>query len=77
MARLLTESLSLPIIKATELDLHEMQPVKWQRIVELNSTKLKNKLNKHAAEQSEKLSDLKELQSIQFYKITTLDSIKC
>ena len=29
---------------------------------------LKNKLNKHAAEQSEKLSDLKELQSMQFYK---------
>ena len=32
------------------------------------NTELKNKLNKHAAEKSEKLSDLKELQSMQFYK---------
>ena len=31
--------------------------------------KIENKLNKHAAEQSEKLADLKELQSrMQFYK---------
>ena len=29
---------------------------------------VQNKLNKHTAEQSEKLSDLKELQSMQFYK---------
>ena len=35
--------------------------------MEFNS-ELKNKLNKHATEQSEKLSDLKELQSMQFYK---------
>ena len=41
--------------------------VKWKRIGEFNS-KLKSKLNKHAAEQSEKLSDLKELQLMQFYK---------
>ena len=35
--------------------------------MEFNS-ELKNKLNKHAAEQSEKLSDsVKELQSMQFY----------
>ena len=32
------------------------------------NTELKNKPNKHAAEQREKLSDLKELQSMQFYK---------
>ena len=30
--------------KATEFDLHEIQAVKWQRIVEFNS-ELKNKLN--------------------------------
>ena len=53
--------------KATEFDLHEIQAVKWQRTVDFNS-ELKNKLNKHAAEKSEKLSDLKELQSMQFYK---------
>ena len=50
---------------ATELDLHEIQQLskeKWQRTVEFN-LELKNKLNKHATEQSEKLSDLKELQS--------------
>ena len=32
------------------------------------NSELKNKLNKHAAENSEKLSDLKELQSMQFSK---------
>ena len=53
--------------KATEFDLHELQAVKWQRTVDSNS-ELKNKLNKHAAEKSEKLSDLKELQSMRFYK---------
>ena len=53
--------------KATELDLHEIQAVKWQLTVEFNS-ELKNKLNKLAAEQSKKLSDLKELQSMQFHK---------
>ena len=41
--------------------------VKWQRTVDFN-LKLKNKLNKHAAEQSKKLSYLKELQPMQFYK---------
>ena len=35
--------------------------------MEFNS-ELKNKLNKHVAEQSEKLFDLKELQSMKFYK---------
>ena len=50
--------------KMTELDLHEIQAVKWQLTVEFNS-ELKNKL---AAEQSEKRSDLKELQSMQFYQ---------
>ena len=62
--------------KATELDVHKLQRrsrVKWQRTVEFNS---ELKLYKHATEQSEKLSDLKELQSMQFHKITTLDSIK-
>ena len=49
---------------ATELDLHEIQQwskEKWQRTVEINSELKKKKLNKHGTEQSEKLSDLKEL----------------
>ena len=35
--------------------------------------KKKNKLNKHAAEQSKKLSNLEELQSMQFYKNDYID----
>ena len=65
--RLLTES--LPIVKkVSQFDLHEIQAVKWQRTVDFNS-ELKNKLiGKHAAEKNEKLSDLTELLSMQFYK---------
>ena len=69
--RLLTEIESTYFKNVTEfIGLHEIQQqskVKWQRTVEYNS-ELKNKLNKHATEQSEKLSDLKKLQSMQFYK---------
>ena len=54
--------------RATDLDLHEAAAVKRQRTVEFNSG-LKNKLNEHAAEQSEKLSDLKELQSMKLQKL--------
>ena len=63
--RLLTES--LPIIKSDRVTLTRNTAVKWKRTVEFNS-ELKNQLNKHAAEQSEKLSDLKELQSMLFHK---------
>ena len=38
------------------------------RGVQFRIEKQLNKLNKHAAEQSEKVSDLKELQTMQFYK---------
>ena len=63
--------------KATEFDLHEIQPVKWQRTVDFNSElKKKNKLNKHAAEKSAKLSDSRTTINAIFTKNTTLDSIK-
>ena len=60
---------SLPFInwQRRVTDLHEIHQYNGTEFC-FNFFRSKNKLNKHAAEQSEKLSDLKELQSMQFYK---------